>query len=423
MSAASAAAGVEDSKSDGISCMFVPGGAWRRVPLSIALSYLSIKDIFTVCATSKAFLLSARQAVNVVISNKLDAVSIGNTAASALPANAIVRTRTGIGHGGGHGVHVIGADFTGVPSFCVTDEYVARVLHALPVARLILPMVPRLTDTGVLNSVKILGENLKVLSLEGNIKLASDNLCKTLGTSAPELVELNLSGCLKTTAQGLAFIISNCRELEVLKVGSLAKTVVNAAFLKLLKGTKIRALAVPNCAITNVELEIIVDSLGMQLQDLDISYCETITSDGIKLLTHCPELLRLRLYSIPEFNDKCLEHLVKLLKLRSVDLSMCTKITDEGLKSLIKRPDRKERGSILTYLNLCGCKNISDQTLHKIEKYCETLESISLYGNDAITEKQVLSMVLECKHLKYINLGSCKNLSATFVERITSYRN
>jgi hypothetical protein len=198
---------------------------------------------------------------------------------------------------------------------------------------------------------------------------------------------------------------------------------VNAPFLKLLKGTKIRSLAIPNCTITNAELEIIVDSLGPQLQDLDISYCESINNDGIKLLLGCPELLRLRLYSIPELSDKGLDHLVKLVHLRSLDLSMCTKITDDGLKHLIKRPDRKEVGSILTYLNLCGCKNITDETLHKLTKYCGSIESLSLYGNDEITEKNVLDMVLSCEKLKYINLGSCKKLSATFVERITNYRN
>jgi len=208
-----------------------------------------------------------------------------------------------------------------------------------------------------------------------------------------------------------------------LKVGSLAKTVVNSTFLRLLKGSKIRALAIPNCTISNVELEIIVDSLGPQLQDLDISYCETVNNDGIKLLQHCPELLRLRLYSIPDLADKGLDYLVKLTKLRSLDLSMCTKITDNGLKHLIKRPDRKEMGSILTHLNICGCKLVTNETIHKLTKYCETLESLSLYGNDEIEEKPVMDMVFECKKLKYINLGSCKKLSSTFVERVTNYRN
>jgi hypothetical protein len=190
--------------------------AGERIPLTIVLSYLSIKDIFTVSGTSRAFLLSARQAVDVVISNKLDAVNVGS--AAAVPTGAMVRTKTGLGHGGGHGVHVIGADFSGVPSFCVTDTYVERVVTVLPVARLVLPMVPRLTDSGVTTAVKLLGSRLKVLSLEGNIKLASDELLKTLGKNAPDLVELNLSGCLKTSAQGMNWFGIESRIFNVVQV-------------------------------------------------------------------------------------------------------------------------------------------------------------------------------------------------------------
>jgi hypothetical protein len=232
----------------------------------------------------------------------------------------------------------------------------------------------------------------------------------------PNLEAINLSGCIKTSFQGLKTLIYGCSNLKVLKVGSLNKLAVNGEFLKLLEKTNIHTLGLNNCLLQDQDMVILAEALHSKLFDLDLSYCESIKDEGIQMLVRkCQNIRRLKLYGLPEISDASLSQLGSLSNLQDLDLSMCVKITDSGIENLVKS------GS-LRHLKLYGCKFLTSESLRHISKYCRHLKSISLYGNDQINEVTVMDLLLSCKNLHSLDLGSCKNISREFARKANHYR-
>jgi hypothetical protein len=340
-------------------------------PLSNTLSFLPISQIFQLSKTSTVFLKCARIAVE-----------------------------------------KIGMDFTTIPSFMITDEFLLEIVKRLRAKKFVIPFAQRLTDSGLIQAL----EDLKEISLEGNLKFASDRLMDIIALKNPNLEAINLSGCIKTSFQGLKTLIYGCSNLKVLKVGSMNKLAVNGEFLKLLEKTNIHTLGLNNCLLQDQDMVILAEALNSKLFDLDLSYCESIKDEGIQMLVRkCQNIRRLKLYGLPEISDASLSQLGSLSNLQDLDLSMCVKITDSGIENLVKA------GS-LRHLKLYGCKFLTSESLRHISKYCRHLKSISLYGNDQINEVTVMDLLLSCKNLHSLDLGSCKNISREFARKANQYR-
>jgi hypothetical protein len=307
-------------------------------------------------------------------------------------------------------------DFSSVPSFVITDEYLVSVVKCLRASKLIVPFAQRVSDAGIMNAILHLS-NLKELSLEGNLKCASDLVLEAVAAHAPNLESLNLSGCIKTTFQGLKMILLACSNLQVLKIGSLNKNAVNGELLRFLAKTKINALGLHNCLLTDSDMQILAENLNSKLIDLDLSYCESIKDQGIEYISKkCPNIKRLKLYGLSEITNVSLSMIGNsLFKLEDLDLSMCVKITDSGLAGLVVR-------GTLKHLKLFGCKCITSISLQHLSSNCKKLETLSLYGNEDISEGAVMDMVFACEKLYRIDLGSCKKISKEFTVRVNNYR-
>jgi Leucine-rich repeat (LRR) protein len=119
--------------------------------------------------------------------------------------------------------------------------------------------------------------NLRALSLSGNAAITDSSLM-LLGFRCRRLKTLELQGCDGVTAQGLEFVIANCRnELEVLDVRAcplVDDVVANAIALC----PNIRELYLSGTAITSAGVRAIVNSCN-NLEIIDLSSIALESSD------------------------------------------------------------------------------------------------------------------------------------------------
>ncbi|CAJ1967385.1 unnamed protein product [Sphenostylis stenocarpa] len=200
------------------------------------------------------------------------------------------------------------------------------------------------------------------------------------------------------------------------------------------------------------------------LESLNLNGCQKIWDTGIEAITSCcPQLKSFSIYWNVRVTDRGLQHIVKNCK-HIVDLNIsgckiidqkgdslgwkdyddanehwgqlslfsdayihnlmlrCVKITDDGLKSLLHKclvlqslnlyalssfTDEAYRNicalSHLTFLDLCGAQNLSDEGLCCISK-CKNLESLNLTWCVHVTDEGVISIAKGCTSLQFLSL-------------------
>ncbi|XP_049752844.1 uncharacterized protein LOC126083303 isoform X2 [Elephas maximus indicus] len=129
-----------------------------------------------------------------------------------------------------------------------------------------------------------------------------------------------------------------------------------------------------------------------------------VTKDGLKrLFWHCGDFLQelnVTSCSGPGFTgDKVLLHAGALCaRLTAVDISW-SGATDVGVMGLI------DGASSLQRLSVSGCQ-ITDKAIKAlVKKHGHSLHKIEVFGCLALTERSVVSLALQCRHLQTLNIG------------------
>lgn len=91
--------------------------------------------------------------------------------------------------------------------------------------------------------------------------------------------------------------------------------------------------------------------------------------------------------------------------LDTLSLAECRHITDEGVIRLV-------RCQYLRKLCLLGCANLKDDGVQKLASDLNYLEELDI-GSTNITGETLRKLVVFCKHLKKVNVMSCKRLNAS----------
>lgn len=182
-----------------------------------------------------------------------------------------------------------------------------------------------LHNTSKLNFLKVSG-----------CKIADKEVAKIFNLFQ-DLEELDLSDC-KFTGEGL----DQCSKLEKLKSFNLSGSQVTDRGLKKFIGL------LPN------------------LESLDLSSCPIQELGELNKLSKLNSLI---LYSCENFNDKGLDHLIKLQNLEILDLSRCN-LSEKAFEKLSKFKKLKS-------LTLMGCRHVTDGVLKKLAE-SQPLETLNL---------------------------------------------
>lgn len=144
------------------------------------------------------------------------------------------------------------------------------------------------------------------------------------------------------------------------------------------------------------------------LVELDLTRCGQITDAGLARLGVLTRLRDLRLSYCDGITDAGLSHLGRLRSLATLDLSGCRAVTDAGLSNL--------RGlTALRRLNLSDCAGITDAGLVHLQRLRQ-LEAIELQGCELSSAG--LGAFAAVPSLRVLGLGFCSRLTSDGMRRI-----
>lgn len=191
------------------------------------------------------------------------------------------------------------------------------------------------------------------------------------------------------------------------------------AFLSDLK--KLQFLSLCGCHMTDKELIYLQESV--ELQSLDLSWCQQFIGDGLTYLQKATKLQLLNVSNCSKFTGEKLSCLQNAPQLHSLNLSECQQITPHGflclqnlrgLRSLnlskCLHVTHKELASLhnlttLHFLNLSGCQQIIHEGFCELQK-CTELESLNLSNCLCFTDKEMVYLQPLTK-LKSLHLSGC----------------
>ena len=255
----------------------------------------------------------------------------------------------------------------------VTGEGLGKWEQKFPqLERLQLENCGKLTDTGLVNLLKMSGSKLKHLELYYNVKITGDSLG---GLQFLHLETLNISNCWNLTDTGLVNLLQMTG--KKLKDFELSSDRYNTYFDKVtgdslggpgLKFPQLETLNISECRkLTDTGLVNLLQMSGNKLKHLQLYYNVRITGDGLAGLgIKFPVLEKLDLNHSWQLTDMGLVNLLQMSgeKLVDLDLCYCSLLSDRGLRGLLMIP----AGQLKTLL--CrGIPNLSPILKGEIVEY------------------------------------------------------
>ncbi|WRT66508.1 uncharacterized protein IL334_003467 [Kwoniella shivajii] len=164
-------------------------------------------------------------------------------------------------------------------------------------------------------------------------------------------------------------------------------------------------------------------SVGKRFERLLVTQSPRIDVEIIQILTKsCPNLTELRLAEIGLFNTDCLIPLKSLKKLKYLDLTAPgTPLTDDSIIDLLSAI-----GATLETLDLSDNPDLTDAILPAISAHCPKLQRLSLRNMVELTDEGVASFFLSLKErgrpgLEWVDLEKGHELQDNSLQALVSH--
>ncbi|CAN6243957.1 unnamed protein product [Urochloa humidicola] len=250
--------------------------------------------------------------------------------------------------------------------------------------------------------------HLKVLNLEfaQNIEDRHFVHLKEMSAISLENLEfLNLNACQKISDKGIEAITSLCPNLQGLSIYWIVG-LTDSSIEHITKNCRqIVDLNLSGCKnISDKGMSLIANSY-QGLKKLNITRCIKLTDDGLKeVLQRCSLLESLNLYALSSFTGKVYKDIGLLSNLTFLDLCGAQNLTDDGLACISRC-----RG--LTYLNLTWCVCVTDAGVIAIAQGCRSLELLSLFGIVGVTDACLEALSKSCSNsLTTLDVNGCVSI-------------
>jgi F-box/leucine-rich repeat protein 14 len=292
--------------------------------------------------------------------------------------------------------------------------------------------------------------DLTSLNLSGCFSVTDTGLNMAFCRDLPCLTTLNLSFCKQVSDMGLGCIAQHLKNLKELQLGGTQLNITNRGLMAISVGLKkLKSLNLRGChGISDTGISYIagrsensmcgnhdLEHLGLQdcqritdtalefvsagltsLKTIDLSFCFSVTDDGIKFLAKMRSLLEINLRRCNSITDTGLGYLAglpgqqSLAPLAALDVSFCEKVGDQGLVHL-------SRLHSLQSLSFCSC-DISDFGIEQIVQTLHSLTTLNIGQCTRITDRSLLLISTHMGQLTSIDLYGCNNITTSGLEKI-----
>ncbi|XP_037492230.1 F-box/LRR-repeat protein 20 [Jatropha curcas] len=284
-----------------------------------------------------------------------------------------------------------------------------------------------------------------------NSFISNEFLC-LIGEACLPLKKLTISQCYNFTAVGISCLLYRCQFLVYLdleganfltdeSIIELSKLLGNLSIINLSLCSKLTSLSlfalIKNCPLLeDVKME--RTNLGVEEFSTDLRTNLGVEEFSTDLVIN-PRIRSLKLTGNNSLSDECLKNIALCCPhLQLLEISYCPTITEEGVKEVLKNCSEIRN----LEMNRCtGIKNldinfkvpklevlqvqgpaIDDEALAIIAKRCQRLSHLNLEGCLNVTAKGVKEVVQNCTRLREINLKWCDNVKANIVSYMVCSR-
>jgi EIN3-binding F-box protein len=286
---------------------------------------------------------------------------------------------------GYHGKSITDLTLSGLLSVGERGFWVmANTLGLQKLKSLAIISLPGLTDLGLACIAKCC-PGLKQVHLRKCAKV-SDAGVKAFFEAAIMLESFQLEECNSVTLNGVLSALTVCgpkfKSLSLVKCLGV-KDIITPGMVQIPSCTSLRCLTVRNCPGFSDASLVMVGKICPMLDSIELSGLGDVTDHGL----------------LPLINT-CAGRLV------NVNLCKNANLTDMAVTSLVKA-----NGSSLKFLNLDGCKKVTDKIVTEIVEMCIVLEELDL-SRTVVSDFGVAALA-SAKHLKLrvLSLAGCQKLT------------
>ncbi|KAL6629489.1 hypothetical protein ACP70R_029254 [Stipagrostis hirtigluma subsp. patula] len=290
------------------------------------------------------------------------------------------------------------------------------LLAVSPWCHRVLVSNPKLWEVLDLREMKNAGDRLiSALSLARYLHLKELNLefaqdiedrhfirLKEMSISLEDLGFLNLNACQRISDKGIEAVTSLCPNLHGISIYWIVG-LTDSSIVHMTRNCKqILDLNMSGCKnISDKGIRLIANNY-QGLKRLNITRCVKLTDDGLReVLQKCSSLESLNLYALSSFTDKVYKEIGSLAYLTFLDLCGAQNLTDDGLACI-------SRCGGLTYLNLTWCVRVTDAGVVAIAQGCRSLELLSLFGIIGVTDACLEALSKSCSgSLTTLDVNGC----------------
>ena len=180
---------------------------------------------------------------------------------------------------------------------------------------------------------------------------------RSLENKFPNLLSLNLSGCINLTDASVSEVARRCSKLHTLNLSHCGNYITDASVSEVARRcSKLHTLILRNCGNYITDASVLEVASGCSnLHTLILGGCNRITDA-----------------SVSEVARRC-------SNLHTLDLGWCSNITDASVSEVARRC------SNLQTLNLYCCIRITDASVSEVARRCLNIQSLLLYNCPHIT--------------------------------------
>ncbi|XP_050231958.1 uncharacterized protein LOC126680803 [Mercurialis annua] len=274
----------------------------------------------------------------------------------------------------------------------ISDELLHLVSEAcLPLKKLTLSYCYNFSFAGIF-SLLYRYQFLVYLDLEGANFLTDESMIELLNFLC-NLSYINLSLCSKLTSLTFFALLKNCPLLEDIKMER-TNLGVEECMVDMASNMRIRSVRLAGSNSLSDECLVKIALCCPRLQVLQMSYCFSVTEEGIKgLLNNCSEIRHLEMNRCIGINNLDID--IELPKLEVLQVQG-PGVDDDSLAVIAKRCQ------MLMHLDLEGCLNVTAKGVNEVVQKCTRLRELNLKWCDNVRVDMVSSMVFSRPSLRKI---------------------